>query len=90
MDELYKGLPALTSLQLYDVDRVEVLRGPQGTLYGKNTTGGAVNFYTKTASLTESFSGYLTAGAGNLGRFESTGALEHSAGGECARYPGRL
>jgi iron complex outermembrane receptor protein len=52
------------ALQTYDLDRVEVLRGPQGTLYGKNATGGAMNFYSRNPSLTET-DGYLTAGIGN-------------------------
>ena len=52
VDEVYKAVGAVQALQTYDLDRVEVLRGPQGTLYGKNATGGAVNFYSKNPSLT--------------------------------------
>ncbi|MBV9727508.1 MAG: TonB-dependent receptor, partial [Gammaproteobacteria bacterium] len=57
VDEVYKPVGALQSLQIYDLDRVEVLRGPQGTLYGKNATGGAVNFYSRNPSLTD-YDGY--------------------------------
>src|SRR5256886_14440483 len=52
VDEVYKSVGAVQALQNYDLDRVEVLRGPQGTLYGKNATGGAISFYTKNPSLT--------------------------------------
>ena len=73
VDEVYKSNPSLLAVPLFDMERVEVLRGPQGTLYGKNTTGGAVNFITKTP-VTEN-EGYLTVGAGNYNLFEADAAL---------------
>ena len=52
VDDVYKPVGAVQALQTFDLDRVEVLRGPQGTLYGKNATGGAVSFYSGNPSLT--------------------------------------
>jgi len=43
-DEVYISSPALTAFQFFDTERLEVLKGPQGTLYGRNTTGGAIKF----------------------------------------------
>src|SRR3984885_2749058 len=65
VDEVYKSVGAVQAQQVYDLDRVEVLRGPQGTLYGKNATGGAVSFYSANPSLTAP-DGYITAGFGNF------------------------
>jgi iron complex outermembrane recepter protein len=74
VDEVYKPVGALQSLQIYDLDRVEVLRGPQGTLYGKNATGGAVNFYSRNPSLTD-YDGYAILTGGNYSLFEAQAAV---------------
>jgi len=74
VDEVYKGNPAIQGIQMYDLERIEVLRGPQGTLYGKNSTGGAVNFVTKLPGMGSG--GYITAGIGNFNRRELKGALD--------------
>ncbi|GAB2513000.1 TonB-dependent receptor [Microbulbifer agarilyticus] len=47
VDDVYIARPQGAVMDVYDVERVEILRGPQGTLYGKNTIGGAVKYVTK-------------------------------------------
>ncbi len=74
VDEVYKSVGAVQALQVFDLDRVEVLRGPQGTLYGKNATGGAVSFYSANPSLT-TLGGYVTAGVGNFHDYSVNAAV---------------
>jgi iron complex outermembrane receptor protein len=47
IDDVYLGTLTAQAGQLFDLERIEVLRGPQGTLYGRNTTGGLVHFITR-------------------------------------------
>lgn len=47
LDDVYLNRPQAAVLDIYDVERIEVLRGPQGTLYGRNTIGGAVKYVTR-------------------------------------------
>ncbi len=50
VDDVYLNRPHAAVLDLYDVDQIEVLRGPQGTLYGRNTIGGAIKYVTRRLS----------------------------------------
>ena len=63
-DGAYRSRPLFTTGDLFDVDRVEILRGPQSTLYGKNTTAGVVAVYTKAPA--ESFEGNAQADLGQI------------------------
>ncbi|SIN82234.1 TonB-dependent Receptor Plug Domain [Parasphingorhabdus marina DSM 22363] len=64
---------AATEAEYYDIERIEVLRGPQGTLYGRNTTAGVLNVITQKA--TDDFEGYVTAGYGNYNSVKLRGAI---------------
>ena len=75
IDEVAFPIPYETNAQIYDVQRVEVLRGPQGTLYGRNTTGGAVNYVLNKP--TKDFTGDLTV---QYGRFDSSLVEGHLSG----------
>src|SRR5690606_40323179 len=63
-----------SSMSFYDVERIEVLKGPQGTLYGRNAIAGAVNVVTRSPRIGE-FGGFVQAGVGNYGSNGLTGAI---------------
>jgi outer membrane receptor protein involved in Fe transport len=63
-DGAFRNRPVFSAGDMFDVERVEVLRGPQSTLYGKNTTAGVVAVYTRKPS--EEFSGNAELTAGNI------------------------
>ncbi len=69
VDGVYFARPASAVMDFIDIERVEVLRGPQGTLYGKNTTSGAINVTTKAPEFAPSTDVELS--YGNLGYFQA-------------------
>lgn len=66
VDEVYIGIPAAQDFPLFDLERVEVLSGPQGTLWGRNTTGGALNFISRKPDF-DGPSGYARGEYGDYG-----------------------
>lgn len=72
-DEAYISSPGASGAPSYDIKRIEVLRGPQGTLYGRNATGGLVHFISNKP--TEEFEGNVGATIGEYGQFGLTGVL---------------
>lgn len=73
VDGVYISRPGAQFGTFFDVDRVEVLRGPQGTLYGRNATGGSINVVTNMPTSTPS--GYANLTVGNYGRVSVEAAL---------------
>ncbi len=73
VDGIYIARPSNQLGAFFDIDRVEVLRGPQGTLYGRNATGGAFQLLTRNP--TRELSGYLTVTGGNYGLVQTEGAI---------------
>jgi iron complex outermembrane recepter protein len=73
VDQVYYNRPATATFDLIDVSQVEVLNGPQGTLFGKNSTAGAVTVATEAPTFTPEVTGGLS--GGNLGYFQGWGAV---------------
>jgi iron complex outermembrane receptor protein len=73
LDGVYLGRPNMGMSQFLDVARVEVLRGPQGTLYGRNATGGSINIVSNQP--TDELEGYVGLGTGSFSKVEAKGAI---------------
>jgi iron complex outermembrane receptor protein len=80
VDDVYLARPQAALLDILDVERIEVLRGPQGTLYGRNTIGGAIKYITRPVDA--DFSGNVGILAGDYGRREFKGAVNLPMGDE--------
>ncbi len=78
VDEVYLGTNGLLSFQMFDLERVEVLKGPQGTLFGRNTTAGSVNFITRRP--TRDFEAYVDATYSRFNTRETAGAISGPLG----------
>lgn len=74
LDEDYLSARFAQGMNLFDLERVEVVKGPQGTLYGRNTVGGAINIITRKAAI-EPLNGFAEVGYGNYDRWHATGAV---------------
>ncbi|MFT4956689.1 MAG: iron complex outermembrane receptor protein [Brevundimonas sp.] len=84
LDEIYLGRPAMVAFDAFDLERIEVLKGPQGTLYGRNVVGGAVNVVTRRPDLS-GFEAGAEASLGNYGLAEGAGVINAPlAGGRAA------
>ncbi len=89
-DEVYISKNWQAAIPVFDIDRVEILKGPQGTLFGRNTTGGAVNFFNNTP--TQEFEAYIRGTADEHERYSLegvvSGALSENLLGRLSVYSG--
>lgn len=80
IDDVYVARPQGALLDVLDVDRIEVLRGPQGTLYGKNTIGGAIKYVTK--PLLPDFGARVSLTAGEYEQFDVKASVNAPVGSD--------
>jgi iron complex outermembrane receptor protein len=73
LDDVYLGRPGMANQDFVDIDQVSLLRGPQGTLFGKNTTAGVLNITTRAPSFTPD--GTVEASGGNYDYYQVRGTL---------------
>ena len=83
-DEVALSSPATAGLFIFDSERIEVLRGPQNALYGRNTTGGAVNFISRKPQIGAGTHGYADLSVGDYGVVDFNGAMAGDIGDNAA------
>lgn len=83
-DEYYLTSNVLGGIGMFDIDRVEVLKGPQGGLYGRNTSGGAVRVISSAPAVGEDYNGYVSASYGRWGSYSLEGAVGGSLSDQAA------
>ena len=79
LDDVYIARPQGALLDVFDVSRIEVLRGAQGTLYGKNTIGGAIKYISR--GLPQETEGYAQITVGNYNQLDAKAAIGGEIGG---------
>lgn len=84
LDDVSLNSPFAVSFAAYDMERAEVLRGPQNTLFGRNTTGGAVNFISTKPRPEDGTNGYLRGGVGSYSQIDIEGAIGFALGENAA------
>jgi iron complex outermembrane receptor protein len=88
LDDVYVARPQGALLDVFDVERIEVLRGPQGTLYGKNTIGGAIKYISK--GLPKQLDGFGSITIGNYNELDVKAAVGGPIGGDDSGLRGRV
>ena len=88
LDDVYIARPQGALLDVFDVSRIEVLRGPQGTLYGKNTIGGAIKYISR--GLPQETTGFASVTVGNYNQLDVKAALGGEIGGKDSGLRGRV
>jgi len=88
LDDVYIARPQGALLDVFDVERIEVLRGPQGTLYGKNTIGGAIKYISR--GLPKEMTGFGSITVGNYNQLDAKAAIGGEIGGNDSGLRGRI
>ena len=73
VNEVFLSSPGMMSLSMMDIERIEVLKGPQGTLYGRNSSGGAINIIS--AKPTQELDGFANISVGDYDMVRFEGAI---------------